>query len=169
MSYVYLANILYIRGGVQLRSYQLYLLDEAIVNRYYGQEIKLFNLFCERFTADHSLKLLLTKQVEYITKPLPTKDVSNILMQEDYYLSSERLDLSTFRMEHRSSGSWIDVKIKDQHLLLLAFGKLEIETRLFERLKELNTYFFAVNVGQKRFGWLGPIKKVQAFQNSHSI
>ncbi|MCM2674643.1 sporulation inhibitor of replication protein SirA [Alkalicoccobacillus plakortidis] len=152
-----------------MRSYQLYLLDEAIVNRYYGQEIKLFNLFCERFQADHTLKPLLTKQVEYITKPLPTKELLKILSKEDHYLSSEQVNVSTYRMEHSPSGSWVDVKLRDHHLLLMAFGKMEIETRLFERLKELNTYFFAVNVGQRRFGWLGPIKKVQAFQNSHSI
>ena len=80
-----------------------------------------------------------------------------------------QVNVSTYRMEHSPSGSWVDVKLRDHHLLLMAFGKMVIETRLFERLKELNTYFFAVNVGQRRFGWLGPIKKVQACQKSHSI
>ncbi|TSB45170.1 sporulation inhibitor of replication protein SirA [Alkalicoccobacillus porphyridii] len=146
-----------------MRSYQLYLLEEDIVQRYYGQEIKLFNLFCERFQANLALKPLLTKQVEFITKPLPVKHLTKILSKEDHYLNSDQINISTFRMAHPPSESWIDVKLRDHYLLVTAFGKMEVETRLFERLKELDSHFFAVNVGQHRFGWLGPLKKAQAF------
>lgn len=146
-----------------MRSYQLYLLEDEVVSRYYGQEIKLFNLFCERFQANLTLKPLLTKQVEYITKPIPLKGLTNVLTKEDHYLSSDRINTSTYRMAHQPSESWIDVKLRDHYLLVTAFGEMEVETRLFERLKEMDSHFFAVNVGQRRFGWLGPIKKVQGF------
>lgn len=55
-----------------MRHYELYLLEEQVARHYFGRETKLFQLFLEHADASLSQRLIIDKQIEYISKPLPS-------------------------------------------------------------------------------------------------
>ncbi|WP_088105198.1 sporulation inhibitor of replication protein SirA [Halalkalibacter urbisdiaboli] len=144
-----------------MRHYDLYLLEEEIARHYFGQESKLFHLFLERSKATIEQRLIIDKQVAYISKPLPSLLLQQKLKHALKFVANYQMKKQTHYVELHHPESCAELIIYENKLSLTSEGSLEAETLFFEVLRKIDPCFFAVNLEGYRFGWLNPIKQVK--------
>ncbi|WP_100404387.1 sporulation inhibitor of replication protein SirA [Bacillus solitudinis] len=144
-----------------MRHYELYLLEEEVARRYFGQESKLFHLFLEHSKSSIEQRILIEKQIEYISKPLPSLLVQQKLKQSFKHLVSYNVYKQTHYLEWQQPASCAELILYSNHLSLTTEGGIEAEMMFFEVLRKVDPCFFAVNLEGHRFGWLNPIKQVK--------
>ena len=54
-----------------MRTYQIYLIEDEFAQHFFGRERLFFNLFLEYIQTTGSLKSILQKQIEFVTKEDP--------------------------------------------------------------------------------------------------
>ncbi|WP_059103446.1 sporulation inhibitor of replication protein SirA [Shouchella shacheensis] len=141
-----------------MRRYQLYLLDDQVATSYFGRESKLFQLFEEHAQAKDGPRSLLDKQVDYITKPLPTRTLKYAFRRYQEPRQETCEDTYVIQCPQEQSGS-CKVQLDAKFVQLWASGDIDSETAIFDLLKGVDPHFFAVNVEDRRFGWLQPFDK----------
>ncbi len=142
-------------------NYTLFVFDENVARRYYGQEAKLYCLFVEHDRATGSHKELIHKQIKYITKPVPVLKLQQQLKKafktEKRYAYSDNRHILTVGKNDAKAELVID---KDAvHITLTGDECYELETMFFEVLRKSTPTFFAVSLDQQRYGWLKPFKQ----------
>ncbi|GAF63520.1 hypothetical protein BTS2_0411 [Bacillus sp. TS-2] len=144
-----------------MRRYQVYLLQEKVASHYFGQEPKLFQLFSERERGSLADRIIIEKQIEYISKPLPTlllqQRIKQSLRESRGYSESEQIHLVQIKEPFSSA----ELIINQHYLTVTSQGALDAETIYFEILRKVDPCFFAVDVEQKHFGWLNPIRQAK--------
>ncbi|TLS37427.1 sporulation inhibitor of replication protein SirA [Pseudalkalibacillus caeni] len=143
-----------------MRHYVIYLVKKDIACDYVGKEPTLYQLFCDEKKHSGSPKQhLLTRQIEYITNPIPIQLIEKAISKE----------LGDFRSyEYRRGGHSLCIKqsksnatlfVNKRYINLYANGNYEAETIFFEVLRKIEASFLAVNFQSEQFGWLNPIKQ----------
>ncbi|WP_413381358.1 sporulation inhibitor of replication protein SirA [Alkalihalobacillus sp. 1P02AB] len=150
-----------------MRHYQIYLLQEKVASHFFGQEPKLFQLFSDRKNASIADRFIFDKQIEFISKPLPT-----LLLQQKVKLSLKGYSsYSELNLKHQikihKPNSFAELLIHGHYLSLMAEGGPEAETIFFEILRKVDPCFFAVDVEHDHYGWLNPIRQVKYFSSSY--
>ncbi|TMU87653.1 sporulation inhibitor of replication protein SirA [Bacillus sp. BHET2] len=140
-----------------MRNYQIYWIEETFVQHYYGRERMFYQLFSDWEVSSGELHEIISKQVDYITKPIPYLPTQRLLKQElmktegafwvDSVASIERLD---------SKASLI---LNEKWLTLNSWGHDESEYIFFEILRRNMGQLLAIDVQNERYGWLKPIKQ----------
>ncbi|GAF15259.1 YoxF protein [Bacillus sp. JCM 19046] len=138
-----------------MRYYELYLVTDDVATSYSGKESKLFQLFEERDRASRDQRLVYDRQIDYITKILPEEMLKTVFDrtktardEEGYVIHSPVVDVNSCTVE-----------IQQRKICLKAQGDLSAETDVFDLLKSVDSHFFAVNVEDRRFGWLKPYER----------
>ncbi|MED1562812.1 hypothetical protein AJ85_04355 [Alkalihalobacillus alcalophilus ATCC 27647 = CGMCC 1.3604] len=150
-----------------MRHYQIYLLQEKVASHFFGQETKLFQLFSDRENAPIADRCIFDKQIEFISKPLPTLLLQKkIKLSLKGYPSYSEIDLK-HRIKIQKPNSCAELLIKGQYLSLTSEGGPEAETIFFEILRKVDPCFFAVDVTHNHYGWLNPIRQVKYFSSSY--
>jgi hypothetical protein len=102
---------------------------------------------------------MLEKQINYITKPIPTLFIDQLLCSH----LANRVDYQKVQHIHkvelkgnRGSATMI---VKDRYIELSSNGSYEAETIFFEVLRKFDPCFLAMDLQGERYGWLNPIKE----------
>ncbi len=140
-----------------MRNYQIYWIEETFVQHYYGRERMFYQLFSDWESSSGELHDIISKQVDYITKPIPYLPTQRLLKQElmktegafwvDSVASIERLD------------SRATLILNEKWLTLNSWGHDESEYIFFEILRRNMGQLLAIDVQNERYGWLKPIKQ----------
>ncbi|KZE65969.1 hypothetical protein AWM68_06205 [Fictibacillus phosphorivorans] len=139
-----------------MREFYIYLITKEVAHSYYGKENKLFQLFFEEQRSTGIFKTILQKQVCYITKLLSASQLEKHLWESLSGTYNWRLEGETYSLSCKEST--IRLEICDQYIHLYSIGNFEAETIIFEALRHYNSYFLAMDYGERKYGWLSPFK-----------
>ncbi|MCK0470856.1 sporulation inhibitor of replication protein SirA [Halalkalibacter sp. APA_J-10(15)] len=146
-----------------MRQYELYIFEESVAHQYYGQESKLFYLFLDYENASPIKKEVIRKQIEYITKPIPTlfvqQKIKQAFKQNQQYENHKQTNVITL-----NSGAQAELVIDSQSIHVTANGTPEVEMMFFEVLRSCAPTFFAFSIEEYRYGWLKPIQQLKRSQ-----
>ncbi|WP_171051675.1 sporulation inhibitor of replication protein SirA [Alteribacter natronophilus] len=142
-----------------MRSYDLFLINEEVALVYYGFESKLFHLFREHRYANSELKEITGRQVRYIRKPIDEAEISTWLQRACTDMAGYEKNgqaVHCFTSEDRKSRAVLTL---GKHAMTLeSEGSFELETAIFDTLREYDDFFFAADYDNARYGWLKPLK-----------
>jgi hypothetical protein len=140
-----------------MRRYDIFLLEEEVASNYLSREELLFELFNDRKDQSLTLKVILDKQIEYITRPIPSYKIDQLIKKklennEDYQYRHllHKIKLPTGQAE---------LKIYEKYLTLATDGDIETEMVFFEVLRKCESCYFAIDYSNARYGWLKPIRE----------
>ncbi|HAQ08613.1 MAG TPA: sporulation inhibitor of replication protein SirA [Bacillus bacterium] len=142
-----------------MRSYQLYLIEDEFASHYFGRERMFYQLFWEYSQANGELSSIISKQVDYVTKPIPVLRVHQLLHQQLSKVKGFRMDDGVYIFENKSTSSFSTLKVNERFLKLNSQGNVDAETVFFEILRKCETSFLAIDLDSNKYGWLKPIKE----------
>ncbi|MFZ4454248.1 sporulation inhibitor of replication protein SirA [Salibacterium aidingense] len=136
--------------------YKLIIITKEVALHYFQAEDKLYRLFLDYHKAYEWARPLLEKQIHYITEPL----------LYPYFIDSLEKDLSKIGFdklpsEHAAYVSCLSdssIYLEDRHIIFDHAGSAKEEWQVFDCLKKISPYFFAVNINKEAYGWLKPLK-----------
>lgn len=137
----------------------MFWIEEQFAHHYFGREGMFYRLFAESNQATGELRTILTKQVNYITKPIPAIHINQFIETEMKHTPGYRLTNEGHAIKVQNGNSEALLSVSEQKITLLAKGNYEAEMSFFELLKKWDTRFLAVDFTQIRFGWISPIKQ----------
>jgi hypothetical protein len=142
-----------------MRNYQIYLIEEEFAHHYFGREKIFFNLFLEYTNSSGNLKGILQKQIEYITRPIPTTFIQQTLDRRLLIKQDTSYKDGVYFIEKKLRDSRAALQLNSKYLVLHSEGDLEAETTFFECIRKCESSFLAIDFTNKRCGWLKPIKE----------
>ena len=142
-----------------MRSYQLYLIEDEFASHYFGRERMFYQLFWEYSQANGELSSIISKQVDFVTKPIPVLRIHQLLHQQLSKVKGFRLDNGIYIFENKSTPSFSTLKVNEGYLELNSQGHVDAETVFFEILRKCETSFLAIDLDSNKYGWLKPIKE----------
>ncbi|HET7629156.1 MAG TPA: sporulation inhibitor of replication protein SirA [Bacillales bacterium] len=143
-----------------MRHYDIFLIEDEVAETFFGEESKLFQLFCEAETNKSSVyHELLKKQVAYVTKPLNTNAVEQVIEREMRYRIGYYKVPGYHLLKAPAGNSRAELTFFQQRIHLDSQGSIECETAFFEVLRRCERCFWAVDYRNRRYGWLKPIKQ----------
>jgi hypothetical protein len=142
-----------------VRTYQLYLIEDEFASHYFGREKMFYQLFQEIDHLEGELKMIVKKQINYITKSIPSLHIHKLLHQRLGKSKDFQIKNGTYYIEKSGSGNLAQLEVFDRFILVQAKGGYDSETVFFEVLRQCETSFLAIDFNHQRFGWLKPIKE----------
>lgn len=143
-----------------MRQYQIYLIDERYARDYKGKEKLIYGLFYDYYHSIEEHSRILARQIIYITKQIPLYELKKQLIplnQNIQYFNG----VYYLRMKERNGKlkSTAQLKVRNRVLHISSEGGFDAETTLFECIRKCKSSFLAVDLENKRYGWLKPIKE----------
>ncbi|MFC7784249.1 MULTISPECIES: sporulation inhibitor of replication protein SirA [unclassified Rossellomorea] len=140
-----------------MRNYQIYWIEETFVQHYYGRERMFYQLFSDWEASSGDLHDIISKQVEYITKPIPYLPTQRLLQHELMKVEGAAWVDSVATIERGASGATL--VLNEKWMTLNTWGQDESEYIFFEILRKNMGQLLAIDIQNERFGWLKPIKQ----------
>lgn len=140
-----------------MRSYQLYLIEDEFASHYFGRERMFYQLFLEYSRANSDLKTIISKQVDFVTKPIPVLRIHQLLHQQLSKVKGFKVEDGKYIFENSLTSATL--KVHDRWLELESYGPVDAETVFFEILRKCETSFLAIDLASNKYGWLKPIKE----------
>ena len=144
-----------------MRICDIYFIKPEVARHYFGQEVKIFNLFQELKTSSNFMKPIIEKQVKYITKPIPAMKIQRLVSQSLQNVPNYQVDNFKHYLELDNGKSKAQLTISLGQITILSEGTTEAETVFFEVIRQFAANFIAIDLDSERFGWLNPIKEVK--------
>src|SRR5699024_4492721 len=116
--------------------------------------------------ADHEQavgeeKRILSKQIDYVTKPIPVSFLHRHL--KEAFTNNEAYDYfghtHTLRLKNGAAKAKLIIEDSAIHLYSKGDRFSDVETMFFEVLRKCEPTFFALSYEEKRYGWLRPFKQ----------
>jgi hypothetical protein len=142
-----------------VRVYQLYLIEDEFANHYFGRERMFFELFLENKFSFGELSTIIKKQIQYITKPIPSLRIHQMIHQQLSKMKGFSAEGGTYKVELAGKTSNAKLNIEDGYVFVIADGSYEAEAIFFEVLRKCEQSFLAIDIEHHRYGWLKPIKE----------
>ena len=142
-----------------MRSYQLYLIEDEFASHYFGRERMFYQLFLEYSQANGHLKSIISKQVDFVTRPIPVLRIHQLLHQQLSKVNGFKVEDGKYIFEIKNSATSATLKVHDRWLELDSHGQVDAETVFFEILRKCETSFLAIDLASNKYGWLKPIKE----------
>jgi Sporulation inhibitor of replication protein SirA len=140
-----------------VRNYQIYWIEESFANHYYGRERMFFGLFSDWEKSSGELNELISKQVEFVTKPIPYLPTQRILQHEMVKVEGAKWIDTTAIIEAKDSGA--NLSQNERSISIEAWGPNDCEYLFFEILRRNMGRLLAIDLQNERYGWLKPIKQ----------
>jgi Sporulation inhibitor of replication protein SirA len=140
-----------------VRNYQIYWIEESFANHYYGRERMFFGLFSDWERSSGELNHMISKQVEFITNPIPYLPTQRILQHEMVKVEGARWIDTTAIIEAKDSGA--NLSLNERSISIEAWGPNDCEYVFFEILRRNMGRLLAIDLKNERYGWLKPIKQ----------
>jgi Sporulation inhibitor of replication protein SirA len=141
-----------------VRTYQLYLIEDEFASHYFGRERMFYQLFQEYSCSKGELKSILSRQIEFITRPIPALRLHQYLTQQLSRKKGASADQGAYVIQNGKNSS-ARLEIYDRCLVIESHGNYDAETVFFEILRKNESSYLAVDMTNRRFGWLKPIKE----------
>lgn len=147
-----------------MRIYQLYLIKDEFAARYFGKVRKFFLLFKEYADSSSKKKDIISRQIDFIIKPIPRLELQKYLQQYFHKNNNFHFEDGSFSIKE-GNNSEAKLEVFENRLILTAKGSYYAETVFFEALRKNRSSFLAVDLNNHYCGWLRPIKtnKVRKF------
>lgn len=142
-----------------MRTYQIYLIEDEFAQHFVGRERLFFNLFFEYIQTTGSLRGILQKQIEYVTKTIPKQKLESTIRQQMQKKKNVHFQNGEYYIDNKKESSRAILLIHDDVLVLKAEGNYIAETAFFECIRKCGASFLAIDFDHERFGWLKPIKE----------
>ncbi|WP_079508604.1 sporulation inhibitor of replication protein SirA [Mesobacillus jeotgali] len=142
-----------------MRSYQLYLIEDEFASHYFGRERMFYQLFLEYSQARGDLKSIISKQVDFVTRPIPALRIHQLLHQQLSKAQGFYVDNGTYVYDNKSNKGSATLRVHERWLELDSLGKVDTETIFFEILRKCESSFLAIDLASSKYGWLKPIKE----------
>jgi len=140
-----------------MRKYDMYIIKELFANYYYGREYFFYRLFKEYETANKKMKKILSKQIDYISLPIPAIRIYKQLIEQLHERKDFIMKNEMFLVENsRGSASF---KIYPKKCVMQSTGAIDIDMILIEALRKAEFNFLVVDLDNGRIGWIKPMKK----------
>ncbi len=146
-------------GGINLRRYQIYLIEDEFAAHYFGKERMFHQLFHEYENSNGDLSHLLKRQIQFITKPIPIFRLQQMIEQKLRRNKHFHEDKGIYYLNMHNGKSTAELTVNQHMMTLFANGTLEAETIFFECIRQCEDSFLAIDLHNERFGWLKPIKE----------
>ncbi|MBH9965338.1 sporulation inhibitor of replication protein SirA [Rossellomorea oryzaecorticis] len=140
-----------------MRNYQIYWIEKSFANHYYGRERMFFGLFSDWERSSGDLNQIISKQVEFITKPIPYLPTQRILQHELVKVEGAKWIDTTAIIEGEDSGA--NLSMNERSISIEAWGPNDCEYLFFEILRRNMGHLLAIDLDNERYGWLKPIKQ----------
>ncbi|MEQ2526585.1 sporulation inhibitor of replication protein SirA [Robertmurraya yapensis] len=141
-----------------MRTYQLYIIDDEFASHYFGREHMFFRLFKEYEEAHGELQSIIRKQIQYITKSIPSIRFHQSIQQQLQNHNGFSMEQGLYILD-QGRGSSARLEIFDRYFLLESQGNYEAETSFFEVLRKNERSILAIDLKNNHYGWLKPIKE----------
>lgn len=141
-----------------MRNYQVYLIDDEFASHYFGRESMFYKLFKDYDRSFGDMKVILSKQINFITKPIPTLRIHQTIHQHLQKKRGFRTNRGKYYYEI-GKNSCANLAVHDRYIEIQASGSYESETVFFEVLRKNEHSFLAIDLNNDRYGWLKPIKE----------
>ncbi|SFC09752.1 Protein of unknown function [Bacillus sp. OV322] len=142
-----------------MRNYRIYLIEDEFAYHFYGREKMFFNLFLEYTNASGEKKSILQKQIEYVTKTIPEKQLQSEIKNKTTKKNNITSQNGVYLLDNTRGFSKAALIIHVDYLALKADGNFEAETAFFECIRKCDSNFLALDFDNNRYGWLKPIKE----------
>src|SRR5690606_5518902 len=114
----------------------------------------IYHLFLEHNQAKYERKEILNKQIEFITRTIPSlrihQKIEGSLAHYSYY--SRQSHMHT--LEWNEFNSFAKLTIHNDYIHLESTGSYEAETAFFEILRKYDRCFLAMDFKANKYGWL---------------
>jgi hypothetical protein len=144
---------------IAVRVYQLYLIEDEFAIHYFGRERMFFELFLGSKYSFGELGTIIKKQIQYITKPIPSLRIHQKIHQQLAKMKGYSADNGSYMVELTGKRSNARLIIEDGYVTVEAEGSYEAEAIFFEVLRKCEPSFLAIDFEHHRYGWLKPIKE----------
>ncbi|WP_051348427.1 sporulation inhibitor of replication protein SirA [Peribacillus kribbensis] len=142
-----------------MRIYDLYLIEDDVARHYFGRERMLYNLFLDYSQSSGELREILQKQIQFITKPFNLLRLQRVLDQHIRNHKEFSGGKRVYSIEKNDGQSSAILAANDHEIKIESRGTLEAETEFFECLRKMESSFLALDLSNRRYGWLKPIKE----------
>lgn len=142
-----------------MRTYQIYFIEDEFAQHFLGRERLFFNLFSEYIQTTGSLKYILQRQIDYVTKAIPKQQLQTMIEQQMRKKKNFRFQNGEYYIDYKNEGSRAILMIHDDVVEVKADGSYIAETNFFECIRKCGDSFLAIDFNHERFGWLKPIKE----------
>jgi hypothetical protein len=142
---------------MEVRRYDIFLIEEEVASVYIGKEELLFQLFKERKHHNLTPKFILDKQIDYVTRPIPSYKIDNFIKEEMKNCSNYHYNHLLHKINEPNGQA--ELKIYEKYLILTTEGDLETEMIFFELLRKMETCYLAIDYTNTKYGWLKPIRE----------
>lgn len=142
-----------------MRSYQLYLIEDEFASHYFGRERMFYQLFLEYSKANGDLKSIISKQVEFVTKPIPVLRIHQLLHQQLSKTKGFKIEDGKYVYENKNTSTTAILRVNERWLEIDSQGQVDAETIFFEILRKCESSFLAIDLQSSKYGWLKPIKE----------
>lgn len=123
-----------------MRTYQIFLIEDEFAHHYYGREKLFFNLFLEYIHARGRLKSILQKQIEFVTKTVPTIQLKLAIEHRLQRKMNFWTQNGKYYLEKTNGSSKAVLIIENESITLKADGDYEAETaflNVFENMRRV--------------------------------
>ncbi|SDH53640.1 sporulation inhibitor of replication protein SirA [Alteribacillus bidgolensis] len=137
--------------------FQMVIITKEVAMQYYQSENKLFRLFLDYERAYEWARPVLEKQIRYITEailPAHWNDSLSCQLHNIGYKEEKAETGYLYFSEKSKSKLFVD----DRFVHFTHSGSPKVEWEVFDCLKSLSPYVFAVNFEKETYGWLKPLK-----------
>lgn len=143
-----------------MRNYQLYLIDNEFARHYFGRELMFYNLFKDYSEALGEKKSILSKQIDYITKPIPCLKLQQYIRKYLQKNKDFREENGVYFFKNKKIGT-SSLELFEKKITIKANGTFDAETLFFEALRKYESSYpyLAIDLDNRRYGWLKPIKE----------
>ncbi|QHE61415.1 sporulation inhibitor of replication protein SirA [Rossellomorea vietnamensis] len=107
-----------------MRNYQIYWIEELFVQHYYGRERMFYQLFSDWEASTGDLHDIVSKQVDYITKPIPYLPTQRLLQHEITKVEGAAWINSVATIEREESGATL--VLNEKSMSLNAWGTMNL-------------------------------------------
>ncbi len=142
-----------------MRSYQVYLIEDEFASHYYGREQMFYQLFLDKERSQGELKSIIERQIQYITKPIPSLRVHKNINKKLSKNKDFRFENGAYYIERNGLFSSARLEICERFARVDSKGSFDSETIFFEALRQSEPSFLAIDLKHDRYGWLNPIKE----------
>ncbi|WP_099355289.1 sporulation inhibitor of replication protein SirA [Fredinandcohnia onubensis] len=142
-----------------MREYHIYLIEEEFATHYFGRESLIYHLFLEHNQSNHERKEILNKQIDFITRAIPSLRIHQKIEGSLAHYSYYRRQSHMHTLEWNEFNSFAKLTIHNDSIHLESTGSFEAETAFFEILRKYDRCFLAMDFNANKYGWLNPIKE----------
>ncbi|WP_077617914.1 sporulation inhibitor of replication protein SirA [Bacillus sinesaloumensis] len=142
-----------------MREYHIYLIEEEFATHYFGRESLIYHLFLEHNQCETHRKDVLHKQIEFITRAIPTLQIQKKIETGLSHYSVYKRQSHIHIIEWNEFNSYAKLTIHNDYIHLQSTGSYEAETAFFEILRKYDRCFLAMDFIANKYGWLNPIKE----------